>query len=37
MYSREIDRLEELQHTIRAILPLLNPYVEGWTWTKRRT
>jgi hypothetical protein len=29
MYSREIDRLEELQHTIRAILPLLNPYVEG--------
>lgn len=28
MYNREIDRLEELQHTIRAILPLLNPYIQ---------
>ena len=28
MYNSEIDRLEQLQQTIRAILPLLNPYIE---------
>ena len=29
MYKSEIDRLEQLQQTIRAILPLLNPYIEN--------
>ena len=28
MYGREIVRLEQLQQTIRDILPLLNPYLE---------